>query len=142
MCKCGSVCYCPGNTGTASNGGGIYTGSGTSTGSGIHIPYTSTVHKAVYYTFKLPVAKVPELVFVNGLSKTVGLLGSKAECAFAGDALILSNENMIYLNQTLSITLQYRDVIYHYAVDFVNWAPRIKEGTTILDAQLLSEVTR
>jgi hypothetical protein len=154
-CNCSGTCSCGqitgGNTTTGiytipSTGYGI-TGIGGSTGSGWTSGYAATTQikpKTTYYTFKLPLKdKAPEMIYINGLARTMGCFGSKAECAMMGDSFIIDGTTAASLTETrLTIIIQYPKKTYHYVVECETWQPKTRPNTRVLDAQLLSEFTK
>lgn len=103
---------------------------------------TNVAPTPTYFVFKLPKSKVPELVFLNGLALTLGMLGSKAEAAFVGDSLVLKGDLFTIYRPRLTVILQYKTEVYHYAIETTNYAPNLKPNSKVLDAELLSVVKR
>jgi hypothetical protein len=151
-----------------SNIGGIYgigTGS-TSTGNQITIypPTTATGTSSggawytrirtcpAYVLLKLPINKIPDMVFLNGKAITVGIFGSKAECAFGLHDLIFAGKMFAslpiidYSGQTprYTLILQYKTKTYHYCAELDEFGSYIalREGTNIIKAELISEIKR
>ena len=143
-----------------SNIGGIYgigTGSTsitiypTTTTSSASWPYSTKPHPA-YVLLKLPINKIPDMVFLNGKAITVGIFGSKAECAFGLHDLIFAGKMFAslpiidYSGQTprYTLILQYKTKTYHYCAELDEFGSYIalREGTNIIKAELISEIKR
>lgn len=103
------ITYIPTTTtiGTGAAGTGYYGGYATST-----ITYTYT-----YKAMKLPRKEIPRTVYVSGRMVTLGIIGSEAECAYAGEHLIFAPGITETLGNT-TIILEYPDEIYNYKVLF------------------------
>lgn len=133
-------------TGGTGSTGGITLYPNTSAGHITLGPQTYYNNQRHYVVFDLPSKKIPELVFVNGILVSVGVLGSSAECAFAGKSLIFDyNVVQQHSSRKITITLQYKEKIYHYCVEplsLFSGAPTLKEGTMRLDAKLISIINR
>lgn len=100
---------------------------------------TSTVSinaNSPYHVMLLPVKRIPKMIYVNGRLLTFGVLGSNAECAYAGNGKLVFSPGIInaisYLGKT-SISLQYRKKLYHYSVNY-------NSAETLLNCILLSEI--
>jgi hypothetical protein len=114
-----------------------------------------TLSQPTYAVLKLPRKKMPEKVFVQGLMKTCGILGTDAECAYTDrDMIIFSpgvvpyyDSSMIYMNLGMgintpskpTISLEYRDAVYHYVVDRV---PVKGDSSTTLDVRQVGMVKK
>lgn len=97
---------------------------------------SSSINQKTYSIFKLPSTKCPELVFINGMAQTLGILGSSAQVAFAGEDLIIDTTYISY------IILQYKDWFYHYStIDSAGYT-KFLSNSNVLDAILLSKVKR
>ena len=86
------------------------------------------------------------MVFINGRAVTVGIFGSKAECAFGLSDLIFAGKMFEYLpsEERHTIILQYKTKIYHYCaeIDQANSYISLRDGTNIIKAELISEIKR
>lgn len=113
----------------------------------------NVLSQPTYAIFKLPRKKMPEKVFVQGMLKTCGLLGTDVECAYTDkDVIIFSpgviphyDPSFIYLNlggglnKNPTISIEYHNAIYHYVVDRV---PLKGDKSTILDVRQVGMVKK
>lgn len=117
---------------------------------GSNTTWTVGGKEATYTILKLPRKKMPEKIFVQGLLKTCGLLGTDAECAYTGKDMIVFSPHTIPLDvggyitfgappAKSTISIEYHDAIYHYVVDYV---PVKGDNTTILDVRQVGEVKK
>jgi hypothetical protein len=82
---------------------------------------SSTYSYAVTYTYKvmdLPKAKMPKMVWVNGKTVTLGIIGTDTECAYVGKHLIFAPGITESGIDKHTIILQYADGFYHYNVKY------------------------
>lgn len=117
------------------------------TGTGMYYPYPggtgnitigSSIQTAKYHVMMLSVKRIPSLVYVCGRLVTFGILGSEAECAYAGNGKLVftsSTINSIVYSNKRTISLQYKTKIYHYIIDNYN------SNDISLNCKLLSEVS-
>lgn len=135
---------------------------GTGTGTGLTYP-TGTLSsptwaylaptEPTYTVLRLPKSKMPEKIFVMGMLKTCGLLGTDAECAYDGHDNLVFSPNVLpttngyqgyisvpgYPNSSKpTISLEYSDAIYHYVVDYVP----AKGENTILQVRQIGVVKK
>lgn len=89
-----------------------------------------------YSVMDLPREDMPIKVFVCGRMLTLGMLGSDVEVAYTGDKLIFSPGviNVICYNDRTTISLEYKDEIYHY-----NY---IGTDGSMVEADLLSTISK
>ena len=113
----------------------------------------NTLSQPTYAVLKLPRKKMPEKVFVQGMLKTCGLLGTDVECAYTDkDVIIFSpgvvpyyDPSYIYLGMTgqqqrnPTISIEYHNAIYHYVVDRV---PLKGDKSTVLDVRQVGMVKK
>jgi hypothetical protein len=143
-------------SGTTSNPGttGTYV-SGTTSNPGIivspAITYPSITWSyspkpyPAYVLFKLPINKIPDMVFLNGKALTVGIFGSKAQCAFGLKDLIFAGALFAPLDcLRYTLILQYKTKTYHYCAELDQTKSYVAliEGTNIIQAECLSEIKR
>lgn len=105
--------------------------------------YTYTVasqNDSDYIVFPLPISKELEAVYMNGRMLSLGVLGSEAECCFAGKDIVLSKKaSSIVYNNNITLILQYKEFYYHYSLgNFIQF----KNGTRTPEHKLLSKVKR
>ena len=144
---------------SSTSGSGIWWPSGNTIPTTITYPYpyaTTTVSWPTphppYVLFKLPSNKIPDMVFLNGKALTLGILGSKSQCAFGVGNLIFDGKVLAKLPESLgwkdsatyTFILQYKTKTYHYYadIDYINNYILLKDGTNVIDAHLLSEIKR
>jgi hypothetical protein len=108
---------------------------------------TAPTRIPAYVVLKLPIKRFPDLVFVGGIAVTMGLLGSKAECAFGLGCLIIGSkviQDNIDYHSGLTLILQFKTKTYHYSADYDNSTGfvKLKSGTNIIDAEVLCQIKR
>lgn len=152
-----------GNTSTPiGNNNGTYTiqtnGTGTATSlpqytftyPGVsHAPYTiypgmSSVSIPIYTFLKLHRSDMPEKVFVTGELKTLGTVGSHAQCMYDGQSIIfapgaISNFLDVFYKHNNTISIEYFDEIHHFNVDEV---PTSSNGHNNIKAKLISKISK
>ena len=140
----------PNITSTTSIGSYTYPTPGTWTSGYVTIANKTTAHPS-YVLFKLPVQKLPDMVFLNGRALSLGLLGSKAECAFGSNSLIFAGQVFSELPYSrigqpgrFTIILQYKTKTFHYCadIDLGTSFIALKPGTNFILAEPLCEIKR
>lgn len=121
---------------TTTDGTGIYiTPNSGGNGSTISSPnigggVVMSPGESKYQEMELPKEDMPVSVFVAGRMLTLGIIGSDVEAAYMGKNLMMFKPgviNVIQFNSTLTLSIEYKNEIYHYNVTN-NLADKIDVG--------------
>jgi len=120
----------------------------TTSSSTVH-PYTSNINtNSDYAIFELPLEAMPTLVFVCGKLVTLGLLGANAECAYIPatkkghkSQLIFSPGVIVGNNNRLTVSLDYKEAVYHYNIG-MDGRLSYKEESIIVEQFLISVISK